>query len=297
MLFCRLSLSGAAAGLCLAAAAAAPALPHYDHVVLVIEENHSYAQILGPGSPASFLKELAAGGASFTQSHAVVHPSEPNYLALFSGSRHGVRGDGVPRGVPFSGPNLAAELAARGLSFAGYSQSLPYAGFEGRSFSTARGRNEYMRKHNPWCDWESPHPGRNQLSPLTNLPFDHCFPTAAGDDFALQPTVAIVVPDERFDMHDGTVAAADAWLRRNLGAYAHWALSHDSLLIITWDEDNGTYANHIPTLFFGAHVKPGDYSERINHYRVLRTVEDLFGLAHARPGGPGPITDIFTARG
>jgi phosphatidylinositol-3-phosphatase len=282
-------LAGAAA-----AGRGAPALPRFDHVVVVIEENRSYDDILGPGSPAAFIQELAAAGASFTRAYAITHPSEPNYLALFSGSTHGVRTDLVPAGIPFTGPNLAAELAARGLTFAGYSQSLPYAGFDGTHYSTVPRENQYMRKHNPWCNWQSPHPGPNQLSPQVNLPFEHRFPTGADDGFARLPTVAFVVPDEQCDMHDGTVAAADDWLRRNLGAYARWAPAHRSLLILTWDEDRGTPLNRIPTIFFGARVRPGEYAERVDHYRVLRTIEDLFGLDHAGAGAIAPLTDIFT---
>lgn len=293
MKFLRLFLPVLLAGGPVASAHASFRLPRFDHIVVVIEENHSYSEILGPDSPAAFIRQLAANGASFTQSFAVMHPSEPNYLALFCGSTHGMRSDAVPPGVPFSSPNLASELAAQGLTFAGYSQSLPYAGFAGRSHSQVRGRNEYKRKHNPWVDWQSPHPGRARISPLRNLPFAHCFPTAPGDDFSLLPTVAFVIPDERYDMHDGTVAAGDRWLRRNLGAYARWARTHNSLLIITWDEDEGTDRNRIPTIFYGDHVRPGRYHERIDHYRVLRTIEDIYGLAHARPGDNPPISDVF----
>ncbi len=59
--------------------------------------------------------------------------------------------------------------------------------------------------------------------------------------------------------------------------YVQWALTHNSLLIVTWDEDDGSDANHIPTLFVGAHVQAGEYAETINHYDVLRTIEALEG--------------------
>jgi hypothetical protein len=268
-------------------------LPRFAHVVVVIEENHSYAAVLGPQSTAPYLTALAAQGASFTQSFAITHPSQPNYLALFSGSTQGVVDDLAPAGVPFSAVNLASELAARGLSFAGYSQSLPAVGFEGTSFSTVAHENQYVRKHNPWCNWQTSQPGPNQLLPTVNLPFEHHFPIAAGDNFAALPTVAFVVPDERYDMHDGTIAAADSWLRQNLAAYALWAQTHNSLLIVTWDEDDGTVGNQIPTIFFGARVRPGQYAERVDHYRVLRTIEAIFDLGHAGPDTNGPISDIF----
>ena len=49
----------------------------------------------------------------FTASYAVTHPSEPNYLALFSGSTQGVTDDSCPQ--TFSTENLGHELGVAGL--------------------------------------------------------------------------------------------------------------------------------------------------------------------------------------
>src|SRR5690242_19662916 len=77
------------------AAVALTALPAYDHVVVVVEENHSYSGIVGnPNAP--YMTSLANNGARMTQSFAVAHPSEPNYLALFSGSTQGLTDDSCP---------------------------------------------------------------------------------------------------------------------------------------------------------------------------------------------------------
>ena len=95
-------------------------------------------------------------------------------------------------------------------------------------------------------------------------------------------------------MHDGSIAQADAWLREHLAGYAAWAKTHNSLLVVTWDEDNDTPRNRIPTIFYGAHVVPGRYDELINHYRVLRTIEDIYGLAPAgQSAAYNPIEDVF----
>ncbi len=95
-----------------------PPPPRYDHVVIVIEENHSAEQVIG--SP--YLSSLAARGTAFSEMYGVTHPSQPNYLALFSGSTQGVVDDNQ---YTFSGPNLADSLATAGLSFATYSEGLP----------------------------------------------------------------------------------------------------------------------------------------------------------------------------
>ena len=105
------------------------------------------------------------------------------------------------------------------------------------------------------------------------------------------PTVALVIPDQRHDMHDGSIAEGDAWLSEHLDRYAQWAMAHNSLLIVTWDEDNGSADNRVATLFLGQVVRPGKSAQRIDHYRVLRTIEDMFGLrrlnnsAYAKPIG------------
>jgi acid phosphatase len=84
-------------------------------------------------------------------------------------------------------------------------------------------------------------------------------------------------------MHDGRtlldqIARGDAWLKVNLDAYVQWAKTHNGLLIVTWDEDDGSGENRIPTLFIGPMVRPGKYAYRIDHYNVLRTLEEMYGL-------------------
>ncbi|MFL6164612.1 MAG: alkaline phosphatase family protein [Jatrophihabitantaceae bacterium] len=250
------------------------AVPRFDHVVVVVEENHSYADIIGnPAAP--YLGSLAGGGALFTQSFAITHPSEPNYLALFSGSTQGLTNDSCPHS--FTTANLGGQLIGAGLSFAGYSESMPSAGYLGCS------NGPYARKHNPWVNFPSTVPA------AANLPLS-AFPA----DFSALPTVSFVIPDLTDDMHDGSVATGDSWLKAHLGGYARWAMTHHSLLIVTWDEDDSSANNHIPTIFYGQQVKTGRYAERITHYRVLRTLQDAYGLAGVGNSVPAaPVTDSW----
>jgi hypothetical protein len=102
------------------------------------------------------------------------------------------------------------------------------------------------------------------------------------------------VPDQNNDMHDGSITTGDTWLKNNLVAYQQWAQMHNSLLIVTWDEDDGSSGNRIATIFSGPMVVAGNYSETINHYNVLRTIEDMFGTAHAGAAATATsITDIW----
>jgi acid phosphatase len=244
------------------------------HTLVVMLENHSYGQVIGKPS-APYLNELARGGALFTDSQAITHPSQPNYLALFSGSTHGV-GDGCPQ--HFTGPNLASELLAAGYTFAGYAEGLPAAGS-----NTCDVGSSYARRHVPWTNFST-------VPPSVSLPFS-AFPAG---NFAALPTVSFVVPNLCHDMHDCSVATGNAWVQAHIGPYAAWAMTHHSLLIVDFDENDSGPGNHIPTIFYGGTVKPGRYGELITHYSVLRTIENLYGL---RPLGQAvsasPITNVW----
>jgi len=107
-------------------ASAAPVpLPRPDHVLVVVMENKDPGEIIGNAS-APYLTGLARAGASFTDAHAETHPSQPNYLALFSGSTQGVTDNGCDHRL--TAPNLGSALLASGRTFAGYSEGLPQAG-------------------------------------------------------------------------------------------------------------------------------------------------------------------------
>jgi phosphatidylinositol-3-phosphatase len=238
-------------------------------------ENRSYSQVIGKHS-APFLSGLAARGALFTNSRAITHPSQPNYLAVFSGSTQGVAGDNCPQ--RFTGANLASELLAAGYTFAGYAEGLPATG----SGACSAG-NDYARRHVPWSNF-------------TNVPSSVSVPMTAfpAADFAALPTVSFVIPDLCHDMHDCSVATGDAWLRAHIGPYADWAMAHNSLLIVDFDENDGSPGNRIPTIFAGQMIKPGRYGQPITHYSVLRTIENLYGLrALGHAAGARPITNVW----
>ena len=266
-------------GLCVLAFAcqamiAQTTIPMPSHVVVVIEENHSYSEIMG-SSQAPYINTLASEGAVFTHSYGVSHPSEPNYLALFSGSTHGVTTDNCP--LTFSSAALESQLHAAGKTFKGYSEELPSAG------SMVCTYNDYARKHVPWTDFST---GKS----TDNLPFSS-FPAGS---FATLPTVSFVIPDLMDDMHNGSIQQGDAWLQQHLLKYVTWARNNNSLLILTFDEDDSSSGNHILTLFAGPMVKPGMYTQSINHYNVLRTIEQMYKLPYlGKAATATPITNIW----
>lgn len=255
---------------------AAAALPTPTHVVIVVEENRAQANIIGNPS-APYINSLATDGAMMAQSFGETHPSEPNYLAMFAGDTFGLTKNICPVNAG-DRANLASELLAAGYTFTGFSEDLPKTG------STVCSAGKYARKHVPWVNFSN-------VPASSSVPFSE-FPT---ENYASLPTVSFVIPNLDNDMHDGTIAAGDAWLDRHLSAYANWARTNNSLLIVTWDEDDTSHDNQIPTVIYGAHVQPGTYNERINHYHLLSTVEQMYGLPKTGAAADAPaITGIWS---
>lgn len=242
-----------------AAGAAEKSLPQPDHIIVVMLENHSTDQIVDP-TRAPYIFSLAADGALFVNAFAVAHPSQPNYFALFSGSTHGVHDDGDH---DLDAPTLASALEAAHKSFIGFIET------------------GSPRKHNPWESFVNSRGTERNLSE---------FP----DDFTRLPTVSFVIPNLEHDMHDGSVRDGDAWLKIHLSGYAEWAKTHNSLLVVTFDEDDYHAKNRIPTIIYGAHVRPGRYAEHISHYSVLRTLLAMYALPpFAKAAVTPPIRTIW----
>jgi acid phosphatase len=246
------------------------AFPHVAYVTVVVMENRNYDSIIGNAKAPYINGTLVARGALLRNGHGVSHPSEPNYLALFSGSTQGVDSDACP--LKFSSANLARNLAAAGQRFIGWSESLPHDGYEGCFEDSV-----YARKHAPWVNFTNVPPSSNRV--YRGLPV------------ATMPAVSFVAPNLCNDMHDCSTRRGDRWLSQNLPPLIAWNAQHSGLLILTWDEadpDNG--ANHIPTILIGPMVRAGTKSAQyVDHYGVLRTIETFFGLpcidkdCHAAP--------------
>jgi phosphatidylinositol-3-phosphatase len=311
-------------------------LPVYDHIVIVVEENKDYEEILGNPNAPYINNVLKKEGANFTQMYGEEHFSQGNYFWMFSGDNQAIGFvDYVPSeknnaNYPFKTTNLGEQLISRGLSFKGYAESLPEIGFTGEK--AAEGL--YARKHVPWISFANV-PNGTTVATSSNLRFSD-FPSDPSQFNGL-PTVSFVIPNLANDMHDGpiteSIPAGDRWLQKNIAAYYQWAKTHNSLLILTFDENDdkrGYYGltnplvdpqscsgkgrdpeycsdiqNRIVTIFAGAHIKPGDYPESrgITHVNILRTIEAMYGLQKAgtqQPNAAGGgiadkyiITDVF----
>jgi len=287
--------------------AAATLPPAPKHIVVVFEENRDYDAIVNDKQLA-VMQSLIERGTLFTDSHAVTHPSLPNYFAIFAGQTNAdgddcsdkpdVNGDlPVNAGLKSPMPSIASELIAAHHTFVGYSEGLPDAGYVrcfGRGGSVF---GTYYKRHSPWAFFtKAGHPSEivadthgYLLDDDLNQPFS-AFPKP--DHYNELPTLAMVTPSVSNDMHgtglggspERLATDADQWLGVNILPLVDWAADrkNSTLVIITWDE--GAHhkhgdTNHIPTLFLGAMVKQGIDPEHITHYDVLATIERFYGLA------------------
>ncbi len=272
-------LAAAAAALPGAQAASSP-VPRFGHVVVIVLENKARDEVLG-NSHAPAFNSLASRYAVLSGYRGVTHPSLPNYLALVSGSTHGIRSDCTSCVV--AGPSLADTLAASGRTWKTYAEDLPRPGFTG----PFAGR--YAKKHVPFLYFRSVlrRPERlRHVVPLSQLSRD----LAAGR----LPDFSLVVPNLCHDMHDCTVATGDAWLGRFLRPLLGSSRLGRGVVFVVFDESDGADAR-VPALALGSLVRPGSrFARSTSHYGLLRTIEDSWGLPRLGSSARvGPVTGIW----
>jgi phosphatidylinositol-3-phosphatase len=248
-------------------------------VVLLVMENKERGQVLGsPDAP--YMTALARRYGSATRSFAITHPSLPNYLALVSGSTHGITSDCT--GCRASGPNLGTQLDAAKLGWKAYEEGLPRSCFTGAS------AGRYARKHDPFA----------YFGPSTQRDCRHRVSfSALNADLAAGrlPPFSLVVPDLCHDMHDCSVATGDRFLKGLVPRLLR-GLGPRGYLVLTFDE--GTTEQLIPTIVAGPGARPhATQTARVDHYGVLATIEDTFGLGHlgaAARRGHGSLKPLLT---
>ncbi len=289
-LFAALAVSGL--GLVLlggpsAASAAAPtpsapcigssAPAHYAHVVVIVEENKSYNQVMGH-APYETAVSKACGFAA--NMRAETYPSLPNYLAMTSGAVPGaVAGrDCQPSGdCMASAPTIFDQTAG---SWRVYAESMP---------------GNCARKNTPDGLYVPRHTAAPYFTGLAAACLTHQVPlgtTAAGAlagdlKAGTLPMFALVVPNTTNDAHGGCLSCADAWLSRWVPKIVASPAYQDgaTAVFITYDSDDASAKNHIATLVIAPSVKPGTVATgAYTHYSMLRTIESMLGL-RGRLGG------------
>ena len=238
-------------------------MPAFGHVYLIIMENRSYSAVVD-NSAAPYINSLIRDYGLATDYHSVGSPSQPNYVALVSGSTQNLTSDN-PHDI--DAPNLADQLESAGLSWADFQQSYPGGCFTGE-FAPAGGAQLYARKHNPFISFTSisGNPAR-----CANIKDFTSFDPAAGD-------FELIVPDQSNDMHNGSTTQGDTFLSGFVPQILQSdAWRQDGVLFIVWDEADG--GDQVPLLVISSKTAAGFQSSTMyDHYSLLRSIEDTFGL-------------------
>jgi phosphatidylinositol-3-phosphatase len=253
------------------------------HVVTVVMENHEADAIIGSGE-APYFNRLARRAGLALRSYGIRHPSLPNYLALTSGSTHGIDSDCTD--CPVGGRSIVDQLEAARISWRAYMQDMPTPCFLD---ANAGG---YAKRHDPFVYYVrvARDPRRcRRVVPWRQLAVD----LRRGR----LPTYAFISPNLCNDTHDCPIATGDRFLARLVPLLLRQLGPH-GFLVLTWDEgdtDRGccgvAHGGRIATLVAGPDVRRGARDRRpVDHYGVLRTTEDalrvprLGGAAQARNG-------------
>ena len=269
---------------------------HFDRVLIIVLENQNY----GSAMKDPFLAQLAEKGASFTNFHALVHPSYPNYLAMVGGSMFGVRSNDQ---VTLPDDNSHRTIADF-LDWRNYAEDYPS---EPQPFLGDRGK--YFRKHVPFLSFAKIQQESfgNVVSVSTKNPHNRF--VADVEDFRSDPKkhplprYMFYSPNVDDDGHDPVLLPgrglkkASSWLNKFLTeSFPLDEKANGTLVIVTFDESEFLEkTERIYTVFLGDMVKPGEITKTYTHYSVLRTIEDNFGLLplNTGDGHAEPIAEVW----
>lgn len=257
----------------------------FGHVFLLVEENHSYSEVIGNAS-MPYLNSLASNYGLATQYYANLHPSISDYFMLTTGQP--VTLDDAYAGV-VSADNLVRDLNGSGKTWKSYAESLPQAGYTGGDVST------YMKHHNPFVylsDVLQQPAQLNNVVPFTDF--------AADLSSGHLPNFSFIVPNILDDAHTGTLAQADSWLQANIQPLINSAqFQQDGLLIITFDEgditDLSNGGGHVATVVVSSKSKKKFQSTTFyQHQSTLRTILQVLGVTdYPGAAGAAPAMDEF----
>jgi hypothetical protein len=266
-----------------APAAGASKAPSFDHVIVVVFENKEYGSVIGKSSAPRF-NRLAKRYALMTRFYGVTHPSLPNYIALVSGSTHGI--DSNCTRCTVDATSLADTIEDSGRTWKTYAEGLPSPGFTGAT------SGDYAKKHNPFLYFEPVLASQERRERV--VPYGRFAADLAAQSL---PDFSLVVPDLCNSMHDCPVSTGDAWLSRFIDPILKSPLMENSVVFVTFDEGKSDEhgGGHIVTLAVGPTVKRGArFTAFVNHYGLLRTIEDAWKLPRLGASAQAaPITGIW----
>ena len=240
----------------------------YEHVVWVVMENKAYSQIIG-SKGAPYINQLRHQCGSASRFFAEAHPSLPNYIAMTSGSTHGITDDSGPSSHRLAGASIFSQV---GSGWRSLQESMP-------SDCQLSNSGRYAVRHNPAAYYSA----IRAACPSHDVPL--------GSTPNLSARFTFVTPDLCHDMHDCNVKTGDAWLSAwlpKLFASSQYRAGRTAVFL-TWDEDDRSADNHIATLVLAPSVRAGTASsKKFDHYAMLRTTEQLLGLGFLGKAATAP---------
>jgi acid phosphatase len=256
-------------------------VPPSAHVFIVMEENHSYSSVIGSSS-MPYLNSLASKYGLATQYYANTHPSIGNYFMLTAGS---IISNDDSLCSTISNDNIVRHLLTAGKTWKAYAESLPYAGY------TGCGSGYYVKKHNPLAFFSDV---ANSSEKYNVVPFSKFSSDLANHTL---PQFSFIVPNLMHDAHDGSLSAADSWLKANIAPLiASATFQKDGILMIVFDEsfDSDTQhgGGHVATVVIGPHVLGGHKSTTVyQHQNTLKTLMKALGVT-TFPGAAGSAASM-----
>lgn len=254
----------------LCAAGVFGATPQSKHVVLVVEENHSFDSVISKGG-MPYLKSLAEKYTLLTNYYGNHHPSIGNYFTMTTGQTISTN-DGYNGTVPYD--NLISQLVAANKTWKAYGDSLPEPGYIGGN------QRPYVKKHFPIAYFENV---RNDPAQRKNLAPAEQFIADLRSSQGL-PDFSMLIPNMDHDAHDGTLQEADDWLKQHIEPLlADPEFQKDGILIVTFDEsfksDQDHGGGHITTVVIGPLAKEHFTDTTFyQHQSLFATLEEILGL-------------------
>lgn len=233
-----------------------PAAAVAPHVFVIVMENTG----LGRALRSQPVARLASTNALATNYHAVARPSLPNYLALTSGSTWGITDNGY-YSLP-AAADLGAQLTTAGVSWRAYMEGMT------ADAGCMRSPYPYALKHNPFAYYGG-------ACPSNVVPIE----TLDADLDAATPSFVWITPGLCHDGHDCTLDVAGAWLDDTVSRIVSSdAWRSKGVLFIVWDEGDGGDTNLVPLIVLTRDATAMSVATPYDHYSLLATIEDLFGL-------------------
>nr|WDD38898.1 paeoniflorin converting enzyme [Cunninghamella blakesleeana] len=260
---------GAANNTSVPAASASKIVPgkNFDRVVIFIFENNDYDKVI----KNKYFKSLPVkyNGILLTNYYATTHPSQPNYIALISGSTAGTNEDDKS---DIKRKNIVDLLEKKNISWKSYQEDYP--GHCNKKMDI----KDYARKHNPFMSFVNISENKKRCANIVNS-------KQLDEDIKNNqvPQFVFYTPNLKNDAHDTSIKYASRWFKKYLEKrIQNKAFNKNTMFVVTFDEDDGGDENKVYTSLFGPDFHPHNKSKKdnkkYNHYSLLRTIEDNWEL-------------------